>query len=1232
MRASQTNLDVALPILSTDVLSTLLTFEFAVYVGVFSLAALGCFVALVRVRLITDADVRRGLAALLLMSGGWATTHVGYLAAPTPSTQHVFYVVGLVFGFASIGSWLYFCSAYTGRSLHRNRVVRRVAVLVFLGIVAVKLTNPIHGLYYSTAIVSEPFSHLLVSHEPLHWVIMGFAYALAFVGFFMLFELFLSVDSDVSPLVVLVGITGLPVIMDIAGFLSPSVLEITYSPLGVSVFAIGTTFVYLESFQTMTYVGTHDEPLILLDEDDRIRDFNRAARELFPALEDAHGHSLSAVLPGVSRTLTDSESLHRHQRDGDVRYYHLTTTPFARGGSTLSRKVLFSDVTERMERERELTQARERLAVALETSHSGVWEWDPNTDEVHWHESCERLFGLDPGTFEETYDAFRKRVHEEDIDQLESTIEDAVSSYDPFEDEFRIRHADGETRWLKTRAEFVVTDESPRYIGVAMDITKLKEQEQKFWEEHAFLENTLETIPDVFYAFDEAGNLILHNDRLEAVTGYTADELQQLKPWDFLPAGQRENAQDVFRTILETGETTQVEARLLTKDDETIPYEFSGTPYRGPDGTIEGFIGIGRNITHRLEYEHRLAGLHETTRELMEAKDAETVGEIVCTVVEELLGLSAAGVAQYDDQVGGVVPLELTDGLVDLFGGEPTVFPDDSLPERILERGEELVAQDVSELELPELDADDIPERSQFAMPLDDRTVFGFTDETPGPIDIQTLELVRILGEQTAAALERIEREAEIRMKTRALDSAPVGITISDPSKEDNPLIYVNDHYTEITGYSETEATGRNCRYLQGEKTASEPVAEMRTAIDDDRPVSVELLNYRSDGTEFWNNVKIAPVYDEDGTVTNYVGFQQDVTERVERETELRETKRKLEAVLDTISAAVFMKDTESRYLLMNQGCRELLGVGDETDVEGLTDDELFPSDVAAQFREDDRNVFEREETIEVEEEVPTPEGTKPHLTRKSPVYDDSGELYGLCAVSTDVSELKQRERELEQFAYAASHDLREPLRVVSNYLQLLERRHGDALDDDAIEYIEYAVDAAERMKALIDGLLTYSRIDRRGSAFEPTDLNDVLSAARSNLEIAIERSDTTIVAADLPTVHGDADQLVTVFQNVLDNAITYSGDEPPAIEVGVDERSDAWVVTVADEGIGMDPERTDRAFEIFERLHDDGTDGTGLGLALCEKILDRHGGSISIDAEPDAGTNVHLLFPKHDV
>ena len=224
--------------------------------------------------------------------------------------------------------------------------------------------------------------------------------------------------------------------------------------------------------------------------------------------------------------------------------------------------------------------------------------------------------------------------------------------------------------------------------------------------------------------------------------------------------------------------------------------------------------------------------------------------------------------------------------------------------------------------------------------------------------------------------------------------------------------------------------------------------------------------------------------------------------------------------------------------------------------------------------------------------------------------------------------ELTESNERLEQFAHVASHDLREPLRMVSSYLQLLERRYGDELDEDAEEFIEYAVGGADRMREMIEALLEYSRVETAGDPFEPVDLDAVLDDVRTDLEMRIQETGANVDVGELPRVEGDEHQLRQLFQNLLSNAIAYSGDEPPRVEVTAERAGKRWVVSVSDEGIGIDPESQDRIFEVFQRLHDqEEQPGTGIGLALCQRIVERHEGEIRVDSEPGEGTTFSVTL-----
>ncbi|PPK70992.1 CHASE3 domain-containing protein [Actinokineospora auranticolor] len=226
--------------------------------------------------------------------------------------------------------------------------------------------------------------------------------------------------------------------------------------------------------------------------------------------------------------------------------------------------------------------------------------------------------------------------------------------------------------------------------------------------------------------------------------------------------------------------------------------------------------------------------------------------------------------------------------------------------------------------------------------------------------------------------------------------------------------------------------------------------------------------------------------------------------------------------------------------------------------------------------------------------------------------------------------DLKRSNGELEQFAYVASHDLQEPLRKVASFCQLLERRYKGQLDERADQYIGFAVDGAKRMQVLINDLLAFSRVGRHARDREPVRIADLVAQARANLAEAITDAGAEVEVGELPTVLAEAPLLTAVFQNLIGNAIKFRGAEPPRVRVESERDGDTWLFTVTDNGIGIEPEFAERVFVIFQRLHGkDAYPGTGIGLAMCRKIIDYHGGRIWLDPEPDAaGTRFRFTLP----
>ncbi len=264
-----------------------------------------------------------------------------------------------------------------------------------------------------------------------------------------------------------------------------------------------------------------------------------------------------------------------------------------------------------------------------------------------------------------------------------------------------------------------------------------------------------------------------------------------------------------------------------------------------------------------------------------------------------------------------------------------------------------------------------------------------------------------------------------------------------------------------------------------------------------------------------------------------------------------------------------------------------------------------------------------------------------------SVMRDDDGGIQGMVCVAQDITERKRAQEmleqrthelarsndELEQFAWVASHDLQEPLRMVASYTQLLSRRYKGKLDSDADEFIEFAVDGAARMRRLINDLLEFSRVGTHGKDFETTDCEAIYERTLVDLGGLVEDSGALVTHDRLPTVMGDGTQLGQLFQNLIVNAIKFRrDDEQLTIHVGVERQDGNWVIGVRDNGIGIDPQYAERIFIVFQRLHGKGhRAGTGIGLAICKKIVERHGGRIWVESLPGEGSTFYFTLPVNE-
>ncbi|WP_049925153.1 PAS domain S-box protein [Halopiger goleimassiliensis] len=473
---------------------------------------------------------------------------------------------------------------------------------------------------------------------------------------------------------------------------------------------------------------------------------------------------------------------------------------------------------------------------------------------------------------------------------------------------------------------------------------------------------------------------------------------------------------------------------------------------------------------------------------------------------------------------------------------------------------------------------------------------------------------------------ERKQREREHELFRTLLDHTTDSVLVIDP--ETAQFIDVNETASRRLGYDREELTDLTVPEIERRFEDLEAWHDHVEAVRDAGSITVEGVHERRDGSTYPAEVNVTYV---DLDREYLVAIARDITDRRERERRLRESKQQYRTLAENFpNGVVTMFDDDLEYVLAAGRAFDDLPVA-PTDVEGESVRTVWPDHVSEAIESAFHSGPDgRPQTVETEY------AGRDWVIHVVPIDDHEGNVFGGMTLAQDITERKEYERKLEesnerleQFAYAASHDLQEPLRMVTSYLQLLERRYDDVFDEDGEEFLAFAVDGAERMREMIDGLLAYSRIDTQGDPLEPVDLNDLLEDVQEDLQMCIEETDARITSADLPRVEGDPTQLRQVFQNLLSNAIQYSGDDSPVVHVDAEHRGRRWELSVHDEGIGIPSDQQDRVFEVFQRLHSrEEQSGTGIGLALCRRIVERHGGRIRLESEPGEGSTFSLTLP----
>jgi len=797
---------------------------------------------------------------------------------------------------------------------------------------------------------------------------------------------------------------------------------------------------------------------------------------------------------------------------------------------------------------------------------------------------------------------------------------------------------------------------------VEKKLNNVERELQKSKEHENFLLNLIENSSQPFNVMCPDGKLGLVNKAFEELTYYTIDELKSI---DWIETLTPPEYWDMERAKLEelqrTGKPVKYEKEYIRKNGTRVPIELLVHQVKNDDGTLRYYYSFIMDISERKNFELKTQELVEQLQEFNEdlrvsndelqssAMEINLVNGKLKNKSKELININEL-LSQSEENyrmlfesmnesfiLGELIP--------DRYGNpydckflvvNPSAASDFGM------KPEQLINKKFTDLP-PELEPPYLNEIGKVAttgISIRNKEIYNPINKNYLEIDIYSRKaglfavLTRNITDRKQA--EKALKESEARYRSLFKNNHVVMLLIKPNTGE---IIDANPAAESFYLYDR-------------EKLIEMKITDIR--ISEDEKVFEDMSKAESGENNHFvfkhrlanGEIRDVDVYSDtiiiDGENFLY-SIIHDITRQVKAENELREKKEELQTIIDSSRTWIFYKDKENHFLQVNKAYSEFLGISQEN-LENMSLFDILPEEQAEDSWDDDKQVMESgKPKFDIISHISYNDNVRYLCTDKIPYRDEHGNIIGIIGFAVDITERKQADeelkstmielkrsnQELKQFAYVASHDLQEPLRMVSSFTQLLERKYKNELDEEALEYINYAVDGAKRMQLLINDLLAYSRVNTKGGKLEDVDLEKVLDEVLFNLEILIEENQAVITRDPLPKICADHRQIVQLFQNLITNGLKYRSDETPQIIISAQKENKYWLFSIADNGIGMDPQYRERIFQIFSRLHThDEYEGTGIGLAIAKRIIVRHGGRIWVESELGEGSTFYFTIP----
>ena len=817
--------------------------------------------------------------------------------------------------------------------------------------------------------------------------------------------------------------------------------------------------------------------------------------------------------------------------------------------------------------------------------------------------------------------------------------------------------------------DFIISVIDSGYLVQIQDVTESKKIEKRLKRNEKEYRELVENANSIIIKMDKKGRITFFNEFAEKFFGFKREEvIGKNVIGTIVPETESSgrNLHELIGMIIEDPEShVNMENENITRDGRKIWVSWTNKGIYNNNGEVTGILSTGTDISKRRHAEVELQKAHNNmelivrnrTSELNESNNALRKEIEERKQVEEALIKSG----NYLDKIINSIadPVFVKDKQ------HRWVLVNDAYCTLIGYSREELLEKsDYDFLPLHEANIFWEKDEEVFKTGVENVNEEEFTDSDGNLHVIVTKKTLYtdISGEQYIVAIirditERKKAENELRRNERKLKIAmDMAKLVSWEYDVSSNLYTFDDQFYRLYGTTMDKEGGSKMspemyarKFLPPEESSivKEEIAEALKTDDPDFSGKVEHSIIMADGEKRFILVRYEIIKDAKGRTIKIYGVNQDITERKMAEKELKESEQKYRTLFNSSPDSTILIGTDGTLMDVNYAAQEITGlskgnlIGKNFTELGLLLDEEMPLHI-----EKVSQVLRGKSLKPYESRFIDRNGKVRYAETYLKALKKDDEIFAFNVIAHDITERKKAEEklkeiidelersnyELQQFAYITSHDLQEPLRTIASFTQLLERRYGGQLDSDADEFIEFIVDAAVRMKEMIQGLLEYSRVGTQKVEFKEVDMNMELDQALSNLHALINKNKAEITHDLLPNVMADPDQMVRVFQNLISNAIKFrKPDEPPKIHISyqIDKENSEYIFKVSDNGIGIEKEYKDKIFEVFKRLHAMGKyEGTGIGLSVVKKIIEQYNGRIWVKSELGNGSTFYFTIP----